>query len=339
LNIFNTFAQLFNQNNPSYEKEPRLVFNLKTLEFLHLFAMNRLPPEMQPRVSNQQIKEFQREAHLNMNNRRNWLLGRQRETAKISRLPASKEEGMLRDTERQILKAWSQPKSSFYPVVQQDVPMLFDLLPRFMWLTAEIADLMGDPNEDWIDIACHFMLQAALEALSTYLTTTDDLDPFLPVLEECFAWGHVDADFLELQDVDDDAQRELLINDMFRDKQPTPTPTAEASISRECTIWTQSRAETLSEFQIPVDASGQSQSCRVERLAIKYPIEEFQISLVRFLEGVWTIVCEEINDKPILVQIEEGHLESHGIKDQEFDDFMLKVGLKKTGSKLLKLKL
>ncbi|EXJ95682.1 hypothetical protein A1O1_00805 [Capronia coronata CBS 617.96] len=221
-----------------------------------------------------------------------------------------------------------------------DLPLLFNLVPRFMQISARLVTAFDfDVPEVWMDIAGQIMLQAGVESLQLRCehtgvgrgeldregteTGTGSAACYLPRLEDCFAWGNLHLDLNNMSEADAslvDADWDLY-NDLFR--QP-------ADPTRETPEWTQHRLHWLSEFSMAADASQPSQMCRLERLAQKYPLAEFQATLVQYLRWGWELTCDDdVWGKPVLVQIEEGHLKSLGVNGAEFDEFMIRVGLKK----------
>ncbi|KAL6240799.1 hypothetical protein RBB50_012214, partial [Rhinocladiella similis] len=144
-------------------------------------------------------------------------------------------------------------------------------------------------------------------------------------------------DGAELSSLDKQTQ---LVNDLFSDPDSMMSSEDGADSTDPVTglglgedpEWTQTRSQWLSEFSIATDASSQSQSCRLDRLSVKFPLEEFQTKLTTFMQSVWDLFCKDLNGKPVLAQIEEGHIKSLGIEGPAFEEFLDHVGLKKRKS-------
>ncbi|KAI9872837.1 MAG: hypothetical protein M1823_008071 [Watsoniomyces obsoletus] len=110
--------------------------------------------------------------------------------------------------------------------------------------------------------------------------------------------------------------------------------------------WTRLRYEALSEFRIPpvygssppptLDPAPYKQ--RIERLKHKYPYKDVESNLLKCLEHFWILNCSEnVSGKPVLVQIEEGRLA--GFTNAEFEEFLVRVGVKRDDKGILKLDL
>ncbi|KIX01133.1 uncharacterized protein Z518_10199 [Rhinocladiella mackenziei CBS 650.93] len=339
LTIFDSFIRLFAQDHPSYEKTPEFHLNVKILELLVLLSSRSTG--LQQQFSPDMSKKLHDETVENLKARRRWLIAHQRQAQRRGKqLAGSDATDVTDDVEILIYNSWTRHKSgssvSSHPSPSDFLPRFLDLLTRFMEISAEIAALRGTPEEKWMQIACEFMLQASLESIRIRLRDSGNEDMFLPRLDDCFAWGYFDAPD-ELIGPDDQAHvdEELaFFNHLFR--APTNDGAVDESPPRENPTWTKLRNEYLSEFHIADDASASSQTWRVDRLAQKYPPESFQDQLVQFLKNAWDLAMV---NKPVLVQIEEGHLKSLGVEGAEFDDFMVRVGLREDLNGSLKLKL
>lgn len=214
--------------------------------------------------------------------------------------------------------------------------MLFDLLPGFMQISAEVSHVLETPpNQDWMALACEFMLQAGIEGLQVPLLTMDADDvraAQYPQLDDCYAWGlnaHEDGG-----EEDDFVARTLF---------GAPT-TTDASSTRhvqlvEDPLWRELRTQSLSAFEVPQGSSREARYDRLRRLEDEHPVGPFVEDVVSFMDGVWTM-CQSSFGPPVLVEMEEGHLRSCGLEGDRFDRFMLKVGLGGNDAKgFLKLKL
>ena len=321
LAILDSSIQIFNERHPEYEHSPRLAFRFDIVEFLVLLV--RLVSASSLHFTNDMLQAFENRAQDDLKARRSWQASRARHFRRLEKLPASSSHAAVdREVELQIYAAWGKfqraPISAptFKPV---RVFVLMSLLSRFMTISAKFLGLMGEIepglNKSWIEVACELIYRTSLETLQvqTQFFCTDNL----PTLDDCFAWGYVESDTTEDDHgVTSNEEMTDMVNQMFR------------LGMREDPEWTKLRLETLHEFSISHDASHSSRSCRLERLADKYPIETFHLKIVGFLQNVWQLSCrDDLLGKPILVEIEERHLESLDIVGSDFDDFARRVGL------------
>lgn len=346
--IFNAFIQIFNEHHPDHEHSPEIIWQLDILEFLVLLCAVAYPswPLLTDTTSDQVKERAKREVRA----RRRWLATRERHFRRLEKQPASttssiSQANVSRDVENQICAAWksNQTETSSSEPQITDAILLFSLLPRFMIISAKFWDMMDEsdvhPNENWMSVACELMLRASIEVLQ--LRTKNLGSDSLPSLEDCFAWGYIEPSVLYDDNEDDkitttttsDPEIAELINLMFRSPTPSPDTTESASalqtVSSENIQWTALRTETLSEFCIAPDSTTSSQCSRLDRLADKYPRLQLAQKLVKFVQSIWTLCCdEELFDKPVLVELEEGHLKSRGIDaGVDFEAFAARVGL------------
>ncbi|KAL2441450.1 hypothetical protein ABEF95_014902 [Exophiala dermatitidis] len=359
LSIFDSFFRLFKSTHPSHRPGPEVAFNLDVLEFLVLVASRRCLYDRHY-LADSMCEGLRRETAQHLTHRRRWLTARERQARRQGKQAASSDAkadlpwDVARDVESQIYEAWDSvqaaldpeshappspsrlSRSIMPPSAGQPHPLLFDLIPRFMLISAQVAAVLGqNTNEKWMDLVGQFMLQASIESLRIRLGTAHHHP--LPRLQECFAWGYLDLrDFSSLgpsSDADDPVE-ELgpnygFINDLFCVGE-TSDADADADPSTEVAQWTQIRLKWMSEFTMPAHASVLSINCRLDRLGKKYPLDKFEEDVVSFLSGAWVHACQdEAFGKPVLVQIEEGHLRGLGVDAAEFDEFMIRVGLKK----------
>jgi hypothetical protein len=239
LSIFDSFIYYFNATYPSHVKSTEFFDNLNMLEFLVLLSSrssSSATTTTTTQFSDNMPEKLQQMSSNNIAARRRWLAARERQTRKLSKQPqpqpayssvaaAGNFSSLQDDVEDQICNAWKQNQhqhdfrtsppaaAAAAPTSnnsQLPLPLLFDLIPRFMDVSAEISALLGHhPNETWMHIAGQFMLQASLEALQIRTTSTrhlvhgnetrnHTLTRALPRLDDCFAWGYVDPSYLSL---------------------------------------------------------------------------------------------------------------------------------------------
>lgn len=329
--IFDAFVRLFNQNHAQHVKSEPLLFNIKILEFLILLAAGPAND-----FAEDQARRLKVEASQNRKARQRWLKLRRAQTNKSRAIPALSKANLSHSVECQIYSSWDDHAQrgdvSHDEFHDAFAGTLFDLLPRFMEISAEMASLLGDPNESWAKIASEFMLQAGLESLRLNVEPgTGDA----PGLEECFGWGFINDDHdMAASDIPQHQQDlEIAIKELFR----RSSDDSDKMLQEENPLWTDTRHQYLSEFSIAENASASSQGWRLERLTQKYPLEDFQDTLVNYMEKVWEH-HNEVFGIPILAEIEQGHIKSLAIEGKDFDDFMTTVGLRKASSGLLTFK-
>ena len=116
-----------------------------------------------------------------------------------------------------------------------------------------------------------------------------------------------------------------------------------SSTSAENPEWTAKRAEMLSEFRLagtplPPSTDPKPYAQRIARLRHRFPYQAFETNLLKCLDNFWILNCSTgVSGKPILVQIEEGGLE--GMSKAEYEEFLIRVGIKADDRDLFKLKL
>jgi hypothetical protein len=199
-----------------------------------------------------------------------------------------------------------------------------DLLPRFMDLSAQIAQLTErGVSEMWLELANDFMLQAAIEVGLTGPSSSHGPKIEHEALLACFGWGLATGSTNAASGDDGDCHSsEDAINEMLLPK------TNEASSS-----WIERRRQTISEFMKHIQPEGEeAQGAYMHRDDMRYhfstlladhPTDKFEVKMldyIRNLQMVWTQLTEE----PILIQIEQGKLK--GLDEDEFQAFMDRVG-------------
>jgi hypothetical protein len=326
--VFDTFIRLFNQNHPEHVKSAQLLFNLKILEFLVLLSAGPAKD-----FSDVHAHSLRKEASQSRETRQRWLDLRHTQAQQPGWVAALSKADLSYSIERQIYAAWDHSVHNEDASSDDSAGSLFHLLPRFMEISAEIASLLsGDPNESWMNIACEFMLQASVESLRSQVGIGVGGDR--PGLEECFGWGFINYELATPSISHNHYDLEVAINELFRRSSDNP----DEVLQEEDPLWRDVRAQYLSEFSIADDASVQSQGWRLDRLTQKYPPNDFHDNLVNYIEKVWEHHCECCGI-PVLAEIEQGHIRSLQVEGQEFDNFMVNVGLRKDSSGLLKFKL
>ena len=220
-----------------------------------------------------------------------------------------------------------------------------------MHLSSVISPEVGDINKKWMELALQLMFQSALEVLSSHEQSdghavanddpaTNGLSAQMPGLIECFAFGYL----TKIANSPKTSETEQSINTLFA------STSQDSHDQVENPDWTQLRSEFLAEFRLPNSATASSAlpnstkarqtpdpkvyHARIARLKHNHPFEDVAIKLLQCLEHFWILNCsDEVSGKPILVQIEQGRLE--GLNQQEFEDFVVKVGLQRAERGLL----
>ena len=230
---------------------------------------------------------------------------------------------------------------------------LFRVLNRFMVLSARIVTELpnNEINQYWMRSACQLMLHTALQAARDSCKVDASTPSCIssaavrPGILECFAFRHLPAEVLNTDTLKNRASptwtgagstpdaavkfdpsskdEEIAISDMFEARSDQ---------------WDSMRHSYLSEFALPRPSAKdadetdpiagllESYRQRLPRLQQKYPYEEMEASVIECLENLWSINhLPSYSGKPVLVQIEEGHLE--GLDAQEFETFLKRVGL------------
>ena len=323
LRIFDSFVHVFNQVHPKYEHSPELNFRMDILEFLVL--LDGLSSTILPHMADGMMETLRIRAQDDINSRRNWQTARQRYLRRLEKhtsMPSTEE--IERDVERLIYATWSNSHAwTRRHILSIDrILILHTLLSRFMVISAKVSDLIDQIiDQEWMQFACELMLQVGIEAL--LLQTNGYQAKALPSLEDCFAWGYIDPGSTQLPIATASSKEEMaeLVNKMLR------SPSTSKSIAGlENPHWTKLRVKTLDEFALAPGASLEAKTFRLQRLSEKCPWDVFSRKLRSFAQNMWDLSCE--NDhmgKPVLVEIEEGHLQSLNIVGADFEDFMSKV--------------
>ena len=327
LHIFDSFIQIFNHHHPRYEHTPALHFRLDILEFLVL--LSGLSSTSSPQISEKMLEALKVRARDDIKARRRWQVARQRYLRQLDKCPATPSAAAAhRDVEQETYVTWRSPPGTECCSESQavDALILCSLLQRFMVISAKFTDLIEQrivPR--WMAIACELMLQASVESLRSQIH--NHRGDYLPSMEDCFAWGHNNSGNSPATHSTADYDEEMteMVNKMFQlpsDFYSTP--------ALEDPAWTKQRMDTLNEFSFSTSPSAADLIRRLERLADKYPLIDFVHELVGVMQNIWALSCRvEYLGKPVLVEIEEGHLQSLDIFGADFKEFASEVGLKR----------
>ncbi|KIW74961.1 hypothetical protein Z517_11732 [Fonsecaea pedrosoi CBS 271.37] len=348
--IFDGFLKVFNHHHPCYEQSAEFNYRQQILELLVLLLYRRTQITAMERSSANSSRVDSRAIN-DLKNRRRWLARRERDSRvgihKDYTAAGEADKERAWNLEQRIYNTWDAtrlphaPSASPPTALPSSPSLLSPLLPRFMAISASFVDVVRQrPDDFWMDVACEFMLQASLESLQLRSRGGGSIE-CLPRLADCFAWGYLGDLDTSLNGEGDahpasydnhghkeTAEKETeAFNNLFR------SSPAECSRDVEHPSWTQLRLDTLQEFSVIggdsfTAASVASQTPRLERLIEKYPRAEFQHRLALLLRAMWEFSCREhLLGKPVLVEIEEGHVKSRALEGAEFAQFAARVGL------------
>jgi hypothetical protein len=323
--------QLFRTHHSSDAPSEQLAFNLKVLEFITLFT-HRLHPTSVP-IDPAAICEFQ-EVQGHVLRRRSLLYRHHRRP--IDPLD------LEHQFDHTLQELWHNFTSHIteHPVAAVDLPQLplTLLIPLFLELSAETVNVLDqEPGEVWMELAAQFMLRSALETLTPvgmhlmnqvlHRAAGSKSQPMWEGgisegggshIYNAFSWGYIDQarlkqEFKDQHDQDEAGQEfELLVNAMFQDR----------LTGKELEAWGGIRRTYLAHFDCGIETACDA---RLRELDARFPAAELDTKVMDFMEGIWTLVGSgSEHNKPVLVQIEEGHL--NGLNDEEFKGFMKRIG-------------
>ena len=206
--ILTAFLQVFKANHPTHVTTAEIKFRLKLLQYTTLFTQRfERSPATPSRADLKEIRS--RSQHRSALHLPNPIVAAELGIADDSDELSDKFAHSIsrRDVQRRrqrILANQHVPGSTgFYG--SPDCPSLLDTLEEFMKVSAAVATTPGDQtvSTDWMHLAAHYMLQAALEM---YLVWGDSSNSIRRV---SFAWGHYQP--IRDGETEDDKR----INDMF----------------------------------------------------------------------------------------------------------------------------
>ncbi|RMZ91810.1 hypothetical protein DV736_g944, partial [Chaetothyriales sp. CBS 134916] len=311
LRSFDFFMRNFRAQHPSHELEAGTRWSIRLLELVLLLQQHR------EYSAGNQADDFAMCAEsrqLELKERSDVLQQRRAWSRARSRSPPSQVEISDIDIEDAIFHAWAGYQSAAGQAgstQHHHALPLFEVLHRFIDLSAEIADVMGNLKDKLMRLACDIMLQTALQVLSLSQSSSSlpigdasangsDIPPELaqpiPTLSDIFAYGYV-------------------ADDHHCD--------SNSSYSSFSTVDSPTNQITILEFQIPTRSTHHQAvfSARLARLKHKYPYAPVEASLLRCLDHFWVLNHDpSLRGKPVLVQIEEGGLQ--GLSNDEFAAFL-----------------
>ena len=243
-------------------------------------------------------------------------------------------------------------------ILPQFLHLCDHLLPSFMHLSHKIQPLEARLTEKWMELACGFMVQGAIEILDAPDLFKHGPDVAKLALEECFAWGYVVRNTYgnnpaltqrvssQLQATAPEAIGDRVENltqrirhvvsleddcwKMFYDDGTNGEGPNTLRSSGELSQWTTMRQDALdavlATFAAMQDETESEAQARrpVQYLRKHYSLSEFLNEVANFLGISWQKLHRpEWHGKPVLVQIEEGSLQ--GLSSEQFEDFKLRA--------------
>ena len=231
------------------------------------------------------------------------------------------------------------------------------VLPEFMLLSATAVDIIRqDPSPQWMEMAAEFMVH---DAVSRFHQDPFRFDPetacnesfawcFIPEEEQAFEPRH--ADYIRDQTTRVGSYEAIkpkiwFINDMFRSKSETSTSTSTSSPApiepeakasktpdpKELPGWQTIRqthlSRTLKLFAIPPTGTAATTTppttLDYKSLTSTYPLTPFITLLLDFFESMIPHL-----GVPVLIQLEDGELESEGLGREETAEFLRRIGVR-----------
>ena len=219
---------------------------------------------------------------------------------------------------------------------------LVDILPRFMDLSAQIIQLTETRvTAIWLQLAADFMLQAAMEGVLTSPIGSHGPKINHETLLACFGWG-LPIDMSNFVRSMDDEDPDLMATETAIHQMLLSSTTNKTS---ETTSWESGRTGPISalmEYIHPEDEEAEGADWDIDYrryhfvdLRERHSIQEFEIQVLDYIKNL-QLVWAQLNDEPILLQIEQGRLE--GLDEEEFRAFMDRVSSDEHEERLQRIK-
>ncbi|KAI7238312.1 hypothetical protein KC330_g2662 [Hortaea werneckii] len=326
LGMSDSFLALFQARHPGYQLDAELHFRLLLLKFTALFTQRLTRNPTTPPTS--ALAELRQS---NQDRAREWIASEERipsysyNTRPFDDASAFPSRDILERNRAHVLHGLNIPaEDEAYEDAHYGTPSclsLLDLLPLFMEVSAArqamLAASMPESGltEQWMQLACSFMLQACLEQyLVVGASGTDAID-------EAFAWG------LKQRGREEDTNDE--INDMFEDPIYETEVQGWANIKRQHLerllppatgkSWHESSSVPSSPHSGQGGQSLVDLTSRLESTATQHPILTCESDILGFLHAL-----SESIDHPVLVQLEAGKL--NGMSTEETTEFIKSCG-------------
>ncbi|RMY71193.1 hypothetical protein D0863_05308 [Hortaea werneckii] len=326
LAMSDSFLALFQARHPGYQLDAELHFRLLLLKLTALFTQRLTKNPTTPPTS--ALAELRQS---NQDRVREWIASEERipshgyDTSPMDNVSAFPSRDILERNRAHVLHGLNIPaEDEAYEDAHYGTPSclsLLDLLPLFMEVSAARQAMLAASvpesglTEQWMQLACSFMLQACLEQyLVVGASGTDAID-------EAFAWG------LKPRGREEVANDE--INDMFED------PIYETEVEG----WANVKRQYLERLLLPATGKRWHESnslpssplsnqggqpvvdltSRLESTATQHTIVKFESDVLGFLHAL-----SESIDRPVLVQLEAGKL--NGMSTEETTEFIKSCG-------------
>ncbi|RMZ11970.1 hypothetical protein D0862_02799 [Hortaea werneckii] len=326
LAMSDSFLALFQARHPGYQLDAEIHFRLLLLKLTALFTQRLTRNSTTPPAS--ALVELRQS---NQGRAREWIASEERipshghNTRPFDNASAFPSHDILERNRAHVLHGLNIPaEDEAYEDAHYGTPSclsLLDLLPLFMEVSAARQAMLAASvpesglTEQWMQMACSFMLQACLEQyLVVGASGTDAID-------EAFAWG------LKAQGREQDANDEIA--DMFEDPIYETEVQGWASMKRQYlerllpSATGKSGHESSSVLSSPHSNQGRESLVdlisRLESTATQHPIVKFESDILGFLHAL-----SESIDHPVLVQLEAGKL--NGMSTEETTAFIKSCG-------------
>ncbi|KAF2813699.1 uncharacterized protein BDZ99DRAFT_436124 [Mytilinidion resinicola] len=184
-------------------------------------------------------------------------------------------------------------------------PSLYDLMTDFFCMTAAWAGVYWTANNEWLELAGEWMLQAALEAYLIYGVSGEDL------FRDIFSVGCPPLDATR-DGLEDEAVREAVdaMQTLFCEPE---------NLQQELADWTEVRESYLLALT-PDDSPSIISEQTMESARSKFGIKGFHANIYAFLMGLHLAM-----HKPDMVQVEEGRIE--GVSEEESRQMLENMGV------------
>ncbi|GAB1728433.1 hypothetical protein NU195Hw_g2344t1 [Hortaea werneckii] len=327
LAMSDSFLALFQARHPAYQLDAELHFRLLLLKLTALFTQRLTRnPTTPPKSALEELRQN------NQDRAREWIASEERipshgyNMRPFDDASAFPSRDILERNRAHVLHGLNVPaEDEAYEDAHYGTPSclsLLDLLPLFMEVSAARQVMLAASvpesglTEQWMQLACSFMLQACLEQyLVAGANGTDAID-------EAFAWGQ------RPKGREEDANDEIC--DMFEDPIYETEVHGWANIKRqylERILQPAAKNSWHESSSVPSSPHGAQDRhrlvdliSRLESTATQHPIVQFESDVLGFLHAL-----SESIERPVLVQLEAGQLD--GMSTEETTEFIKSCGL------------
>ena len=311
--------EMFNHHHKQHNLDTGTLFSIKILEFLVLLAQLNgnarsglsAPTDL---ISSTMHDKLVQHCIEHIKQREHWLRARKQAnlnlTQKTSTASSSSHLPTMAEKENRIFAGWqSRPNNDPAPF---RTVLFANILPRFMDISAELANVMGEVNAKWMDLAARFILQAALDLVSKTNGGDQRVKEDVAIsLASCFAWGYNEQSSHTngsdqhgtARPADLPFETEPYMEEIFCE---SPSSTNKALV--ENNLWATTRHHYIDLFVLPTSlkSSGLSldelRARRIAKLKHQFPLQEFLMELADYMQKVWDLSCT-LTGLPLLVQL------------------------------------